>query len=79
DKERAIRSLGARVLRVDGGVAERDRQALAHAQRTGALLVPSSDHELVVAGQGTVGLEIFDQAPEVDTVFVPTGGGGLLA
>ncbi|MEU0051308.1 threonine/serine dehydratase [Streptomyces sp. NPDC006309] len=79
DKERVIRSLGARVLRVDGGVAERERQALAHAKRTGALLVPSSDHELVVAGQGTVGLEIFEQAPEVDTVFVPTGGGGLLA
>jgi threonine dehydratase len=79
DKERVIRSLGARVLRVDGGVTERERQALAHAQRTGALFVPSSDHELVVAGQGTVGLEIFEQAPEVDTVFVPTGGGGLLA
>ncbi|MGW8698060.1 threonine ammonia-lyase [Streptomyces eurythermus] len=79
DKERVIRSLGARVLRVDGGVTERERQALAHAKRTGALLVPSSDHELVVAGQGTVGLEIFEQAPEVDTVFVPTGGGGLLA
>ncbi|MGA5039815.1 threonine ammonia-lyase [Streptomyces capoamus] len=79
DKERVIRSLGARVLQVDGGVAERERQALAHAKRTGALLVPSSDHELVVAGQGTVGLEIFEQAPEVDTVFVPTGGGGLLA
>ncbi|MFF9021154.1 threonine ammonia-lyase [Streptomyces eurythermus] len=79
DKERVIRSLGARVLWVDGGVTERERQALAHAKRTGALLVPSSDHELVVAGQGTVGLEIFEQAPEVDTVFVPTGGGGLLA
>ncbi|MFE9426955.1 threonine/serine dehydratase [Kitasatospora sp. NPDC006697] len=79
DKERVIRSLGAEVVRVDGGVAERERQALAHAKRTGALLVPSSDHELVVAGQGTVGLELLEQGPEVDTVFVPTGGGGLLA
>ncbi|WP_182454290.1 amino acid adenylation domain-containing protein [Streptacidiphilus sp. P02-A3a] len=79
DKERVIRSLGARVVRVDGGVAEREQRALACAERTGALFVPSSDQELVVAGQGTVGLEIFEDAPEVDTVFVPTGGGGLLA
>ncbi|MEU1503423.1 pyridoxal-phosphate dependent enzyme [Kitasatospora sp. NPDC005748] len=78
-KERAIRALGGRVLRVPGGVAERDRHARDLAARTGAALVPSSDHGLVIAGQGTVGLEVFRDAPDLDAIFVPVGGGGLLA
>lgn len=78
-KADAIAGLGARVVPVAGGVAERDRYAAAHARRTGALLVPSADDELVVAGQGTVGLELLTDAPDTGTVFVPTGGGGLLA
>ncbi|MFD7900603.1 pyridoxal-phosphate dependent enzyme [Streptomyces sp. NPDC059743] len=77
-KARAVAALGARVIRSGGGVAERDRYARDFAERTGAVLVPSSDHELVAAGQGTVALEIFEDAPGTDTVFVPTGGGGLL-
>ncbi|MFI9005968.1 threonine/serine dehydratase [Actinosynnema sp. NPDC053489] len=78
-KAAALRALGATVLHAPGGVDERDRRAREHAERTGSLLVPSSDHELVVAGQGTVGLEVFEDVPGVDAVFVPTGGGGLLA
>jgi threo-3-hydroxy-L-aspartate ammonia-lyase len=78
-KAAVLRALGAGVVRVEGGVADRDRYARCHAERTGAVFVPSSDHDLVVAGQGTVGLEVFEDAPDVDTVFVPTGGGGLLA
>ncbi|MFI0165560.1 threonine/serine dehydratase [Streptomyces sp. NPDC017095] len=78
-KERAIRALGGRVVRVPGGVTERDRYAKDLAARTGAALVPSSDHELVVAGQGTVGLEVLRDAPDLDAIFVPVGGGGLLA
>ncbi|MFE2723403.1 threonine/serine dehydratase [Kitasatospora sp. NPDC059327] len=78
-KELAIRALGGAVLRVPGGVAERDRHAKELAARTGAALVPSSDHELVIAGQGTVGLEVFADAPDLDAIFVPVGGGGLLA
>jgi threonine dehydratase len=78
-KARVIRSLGARVVHTDGGVAERERRAARIAVATGAALVPSSDHRLVVAGAGTVGLEIFADVPGVSTVFVPTGGGGLLA
>ncbi|KOY55815.1 pyridoxal-5'-phosphate-dependent protein subunit beta [Streptomyces sp. XY332] len=74
-----IRALGGRTVGVPGGVAERDARARALAEETGAVLVPSSDHELVVAGQGTVGLEILAEAPDVETVYVPTGGGGLLA
>jgi threonine dehydratase len=78
-KAALLRRLGARVVRVDGGVADRDRHARESAAATGALLVPSSDDELVVAGQGTVGLEVFEDAPDARTVYVPTGGGGLLA
>lgn len=78
-KAAAIRALGGRVVIVAGGVVERDEHAQAYASRTGAVFVPSSDHELVVAGQGTVGLEVFADAPDLDLIFVPTGGGGLLA
>ncbi|MER7466507.1 pyridoxal-phosphate dependent enzyme [Streptomyces sp. NPDC097981] len=74
-----IQALGGRTVGVPGGVAEREARARALAEETGAVLVPSSDHELVVAGQGTVGLEILAEAPDAETVFVPTGGGGLLA
>ncbi|MFF4101252.1 threonine/serine dehydratase [Streptomyces sp. NPDC001903] len=74
-----IKALGGRTVRVPGGVAERDARARELAEETGAVLIPSSDHELVVAGQGTVGLEILAEAPDTETVYVPTGGGGLLA
>ena len=46
---------------------------------TGAVLIHPYDHVDIVAGQGTCGLEILEQSPEVRTVLVPTGGGGLLA
>ncbi|MFF4850207.1 threonine/serine dehydratase [Streptomyces sp. NPDC001194] len=74
-----IKALGGRTVRVPGGVAERDARARELAEETGAVLIPSSDHELVVAGQGTVGLEVLAEAPDAETVYVPTGGGGLLA
>lgn len=74
-----IHALGGRTVRVTGGVAERDARARALAEQTGAVFVPSSDHELVVCGQGTVGTEILADAPDTDTIYVPTGGGGLLA
>ncbi|WP_063770962.1 threonine ammonia-lyase [Streptacidiphilus neutrinimicus] len=79
DKAALIRALGARTVSVSGGVAEREERARELADRTGAVLIPSSDHALVVAGQGTVGREILADAPEVETLYVPAGGGGLLA
>lgn len=78
-KAAAVRALGAETVRVGGGVAEREERARALARETGATLVPSSDHPLVVAGQGTVGTELLADAPGTETVYVPTGGGGLLA
>ncbi|MDQ7801955.1 MAG: threonine ammonia-lyase [Armatimonadota bacterium] len=57
-------------------------QALAHAQelqeRSGGVFVHAFDDPAVIAGQGTVGLEIVEQSPEVDAVVVPVGGGGLI-
>ncbi|MGM1058482.1 threonine ammonia-lyase [Saccharothrix sp. Mg75] len=79
DKLDVVRGLGAAVVEVPGGVAERDRCARELALDSGAVFVPSSDHRLVVAGAGTVGLEVFEDVPDLDEIFVPTGGGGLLA
>jgi threonine dehydratase len=54
-------------------------EALAYAERTGAVFIHPYDHPDIVAGQGTVGFEIFEQCPQVRTVVVPVGGGGLAA
>ncbi|MER6628645.1 pyridoxal-phosphate dependent enzyme [Streptomyces sp. NPDC000987] len=78
-KAAAVRALGAETVQVDGGVAEREERARALAAERNAVLIPSSDHPLVVAGAGTVGTELLADAPDTETVYVPTGGGGLLA
>lgn len=49
------------------------------AEKSGAIFIPPFDNHDVIAGQGTVGLEIWEQVPEVETVIVPIGGGGLIA
>jgi threonine dehydratase len=59
--------------------AEQRIRAEAIAREQGLVMVPPYDHPDVVAGQGTVGLEILEQQPEVDTILVPVSGGGLLA
>ena len=61
------------------GTTSLDRQARAEkeARERGLTIVPPFDHVQIVAGQGTVGLEILEQCPDVGTVFVPAGGGGL--
>jgi len=53
--------------------------AQAHAERTGATLVHAFEDARVIAGQGTIGLELAEQAPEAETVLIPVGGGGLAA
>jgi threonine dehydratase len=78
-KVAATRGYGAEV--VLGGVVFDDAlgSALEHAQRTGAMFVSPFDDPLVIAGQGTVGLELAEQAPEAGTVVVALGGGGLIS
>lgn len=78
-KERATRAYGAEVVFHGRYLEDSLAEARRFAEKTGAVLIHPFDHVDVVAGQGTVGLEILDQVPGVRTVVVPTGGGGLLA
>ncbi|MDQ1513740.1 MAG: threonine dehydratase [Microbacteriaceae bacterium] len=75
----ATRDYGATVELVGHTVDESLAAAAEFAERTGAVLIPPFDHEDVIAGQGTIGLEILAAVPDVETIVVPTGGGGLLA
>ncbi|MFD7846444.1 threonine ammonia-lyase [Nocardia sp. NPDC059764] len=75
----ATRAYGATVYQVGDTVDQCLFAAKEFADRTGATLVHPFDHLDIVAGQATVGLEILEQLPDVGTVLVPTGGGGLLA
>ena len=75
----ATKAYGAEVLQVGHSVDEALLSAVEFAAQTGAVLIHPFDHVDVVAGQGTVGLEILEQQPDVRTVVVCTGGGGLLA
>jgi threonine dehydratase len=76
-KRGATEALGARVVLVAPG--EREAVAAAVQAETGAALVVPYDDEAVIAGQGTVGLEIVNQQPSVEAVYVPVGGGGLVS
>ena len=78
-KIEATRGYGADVRFHGATVDEALVAARAFAEETGAVLIHPFDHEHVVAGQGTLGLEIVDKIPDVKTVVVCTGGGGLLA
>ena len=78
-KVNATRAYGAEVLFRGEYLTQALEAAIAFAEKTGAVFISPFDHVDVVAGQGTVGLEILEQAPDVETVLVPTGGGGLLA
>ena len=78
-KVEATRGYGAEIRFSGATVDEALVAAFAHAEQTGAVLIHPFDHTDIVTGQGTVGLEILDQCPEVATVVVGSGGGGLLA
>jgi len=78
-KQRATRGYGAEVVLVPGSLADAIEHAEEMARERGSVFVPPFDHPLVVAGQGTLGLEVIEQVPDVETVLVPAGGGGLLA
>ncbi|QAY68962.1 threonine ammonia-lyase [Xylanimonas protaetiae] len=75
----ATRGYGADVRLVGTSVDESLVAAREEAARTGRVLIHPFDHADVVAGQGTVALEILEQVPDVGTIVVPLGGGGLVA
>ena len=78
-KLQATRNYGAEVILRGRAVDEALRTAAEFAATTGAVFIPPYDHADVVAGQGTLGLEILDQVPDLETVIVPIGGGGLIS
>ncbi|MEU3331904.1 threonine ammonia-lyase [Glutamicibacter creatinolyticus] len=75
----ATRDHGADVVLHGTTVDEALAEAQRYADETGAVLVHPFDHPDIIAGQGTIGLELLEQLPEVDTVLMGVGGGGLLA
>lgn len=77
-KRQRIAALGATLHEVGGGYDEAHAEAEVYALEHGALYLHAFSDPGVVAGQGTVALEIFDALPEVRTLLVPVGGGGLV-
>lgn len=78
-KRRATESLGAEVVLVGPASAERRQKAEELAAQFGYVIVPPYDDPAIIAGQGTCGLEILEQLPDVDLVLAPVSGGGLLS
>jgi threonine dehydratase len=74
-KVQATRDHGAEVVLCAAG--EREKVAAELVERTGGVLVPPFDHPAIIAGQGTIGLEIAEELPDVETVLIPVSGGGL--
>lgn len=71
----ATRSHGAEVILC--GAGQREKVAAEVLEQTGGVLVPPFDHPAIIAGQGTIGLEIAEDLPDVENVLVPVSGGGL--
>ncbi len=78
-KVAATRALGAEIVIVGPGTVERQVRAEALAGEFGYVIIPPFDDRDIISGQGTCGLEILHDRPEVDLVLVPVGGGGLLS
>jgi len=78
-KVSATKGYGATIEYAGSSVDDALVAARAFAERTGAVLIHPFDHPDVIAGQGTVGLEIIEQCPEVGTIVTAVGGGGLIS
>ena len=78
-KRRAVESYGAHIIDCDNTLAAREETLAAVVQRTSALEIHPYENPYVIAGQGTVALELLEQAPGLDCILAPVGGGGLLS
>jgi threonine dehydratase len=78
-KVEATKGYGAKVELVEGVYDDAYQRALELKEQEGYTFIHPFDDEYVIAGQGTIGLEILEQLPEVDAVVVPVGGGGLIS
>ena len=78
-KREATAALGAEIVTVGSGSAERQAKAEELAVLHGYVIVPPYNDEQIIAGQGTIGLEILEDLPEVEMVLAPVGGGGMIS
>jgi threonine dehydratase len=78
-KREATKALGAEIVFVGPGSIERQMKAEELAAQNGYIIVPPYNDEHIIAGQGTMGLEILDDLPEVEMVLAPVGGGGMIS
>src|SRR5580698_11524747 len=78
-KREATAKLGAEIVLVGPGSEERKVKAEELAAQHGYVIVPPYNDDKIIAGQGTIGLEILEDLPEVEAVFAPVGGGGLIS
>ena len=74
-----VKRYGAEVVFAGTTSIDRQRKAEEIAAERGLAMIPPFDHPMIIAGQGTVGLELLEQVPDLGTVYVPMGGGGLIA
>jgi threo-3-hydroxy-L-aspartate ammonia-lyase len=78
-KVEGARAFGAEVIFAGTTSTDRRERAEAEARSRGLTMVPPFDHEWIIAGQGTIGLELLEQLPSLAAIVVPIGGGGLAA
>ena len=78
-KLEATAALGAKIVKVGPGSQERQLKAEELAAQHGYSVVPPYNDEKIIAGQGTMGLEILEELPQVEVVLVPVGGGGMIS
>jgi threonine dehydratase/serine racemase len=78
-KRRAVEGYGGRVFECEPTLQARETMAATVLAQTGATLVPPYNHPDVIAGQGTVALELFEQVPGLQAIVAPVGGGGLVS
>jgi len=78
-KVAAMRSLGAEVVVSGHTQDDAEMHAIALAKQQGLTLISAFDDPWIIAGQGTIGLELLEELPQIDTVIVPLSGGGLMA
>jgi len=78
-KIEATRRLGAEVIIIDGVYDDAHKAAMEYREECGMVFIHPFDDEDVIAGQGTIALEILESMPEVEAIVVPVGGGGLIS
>lgn len=78
-KKQAVASYGAQITFCESSLSAREHTLHQIIDRTGAVFIHPYDNEQIIAGQGTVAIELLEQCPNLDCVVVPIGGGGLIA